>query len=162
MQSKVAFQAHVHALQHRWGCRKAFLLALATRRQSHKDESLSIAQLSVSRYTWTPHPHIIASSPTILDSSSLFNDYCPFWQYSILFLFLFALYPYTSASITNLTLLNTEIVPSWAAQPSGCGTWDLVYSCLFTLLLYFYTAIHPNIPDQRHSQFCFWLIWNIW
>jgi hypothetical protein len=32
-----------------------------------------------------------------------------------------------------------------------------MYSCLFTLLLCVYTAIHLNIPDQRHSQFWFWL-----
>ena len=41
----------------------------------------------------------------------------------------------------------------WVSEPDGRGTWGLIQSCLVTLCLCIYTAIHLNIrPQQTESQ----------
>ena len=40
--------------------------------------------------------------------------------------------------------------PPWVGEPNTRGTWDIIYSCLFTLTLCVYSAIHLNIP--RHGE----------
>ncbi|RYP75180.1 hypothetical protein DL771_002505 [Monosporascus sp. 5C6A] len=55
--------------------------------------------------------------------------------------------------LDNLTALNTEFAPSWVVEPGGRGTWSLLYSCVFTLALCVYSAIHLNVPppgDRFH------------
>ena len=62
----------------------------------------------------------------------------------------------TVSNPVNLTALRTEIAPGWVAGPGGRGTWDILYSCLFTLLLCVYTAIHLNMPPPDDTKFAFW------
>lgn len=67
---------------------------------------------------------------------------------AFLFLFLIPLelVQLTSAAPSrNLTALQTEYAPSFVPDPNGRGTWSLLYSCLFTLFLCVWTAIHPNV-----------------
>ena len=52
----------------------------------------------------------------------------------------------------NLTFLRTETAPSWVADAETRGTWSLLYSCVFTLSLCVWTAIHLNIPAAGESQ----------
>jgi hypothetical protein len=67
-----------------------------------------------------------------------------------------------AADPINLTALRTEIAPAWVPDPGGRGTWDLLYSCLFTLLLCVYTAIHLNVPPLNETKFFFWLRKTKW
>jgi hypothetical protein len=46
----------------------------------------------------------------------------------------------------NKTVLRTEIAPAWVKEPDERGTWNIIYSCLLTLGLCVYTAIHLNVP----------------
>ncbi|CZR63043.1 uncharacterized protein PAC_12940 [Phialocephala subalpina] len=79
-------------------------------------------------------------------------------------LILSALYffPATAAPVANLTALQTVIAPAWVADPAGRGTWSLLYSCLFTLLLCVYTAIHLNVPPPNDTKLTFWLRKTKW
>lgn len=43
---------------------------------------------------------------------------------------------------------NTEYVTGWRSEPNTRGTWSLLYSCVFTLFLCVYSAIHINIPAR--------------
>ncbi|KAL8883099.1 MAG: hypothetical protein Q9192_007459, partial [Flavoplaca navasiana] len=52
----------------------------------------------------------------------------------------------------NLTALRTEYAPSFVSDPDGRGTWSLLYSSIFTLVLCVWTAIHPNLPDLGTSE----------
>lgn len=61
-----------------------------------------------------------------------------------------------AAPTHNLTQLRTETAPSWVADADNRGTWNLLYSCVFTLALCVWTAIHLNVPaagESRHRQF---------
>ncbi|PMD21375.1 hypothetical protein NA56DRAFT_125637 [Hyaloscypha hepaticicola] len=55
---------------------------------------------------------------------------------------------FVSAVLIPNLVLCTEIAPPWVANPSGHGTWDLLYSCTFTIFLYIYTTINLNIPPE--------------
>ena len=57
----------------------------------------------------------------------------------------------------NLTALRTEIAPPWVPDPDNRGTWSLLYSCTFTLVLCVWTAIHLNVPSYHESQISRWL-----
>jgi hypothetical protein len=74
-------------------------------------------------------------------------------------LILFALYIFLAiaAPVANLTTLQTVIAPAWVADPAGRGTWSLLYSCLFTLLLCVYIVIHINVPSPNDTNLTFWL-----
>ncbi|KAM5385658.1 hypothetical protein ACJZ2D_000857 [Fusarium nematophilum] len=50
---------------------------------------------------------------------------------------------------------NVEFAPSWVSEPDTRGTFRLLYSCLFTLTLCVYTAIHLNVP-RRHETGAQW------
>lgn len=65
-------------------------------------------------------------------------------------------------STVNVTALRTEIAPAWVAGPEGRGTWEILYSCVFTLLLCVYTAIHLNVPPPNETKFSSWLRNTMW
>ena len=58
----------------------------------------------------------------------------------------------TQAPTQNFTALRTDIAPPWVPDPDNRGTWSLLYSCVFTLVLCVWTAIHLNIPSYHESQ----------
>ncbi|KAI9859379.1 MAG: hypothetical protein M1813_006716 [Trichoglossum hirsutum] len=60
-------------------------------------------------------------------------------------------------SVQNLTALQTEIAPAWVPIPKGRGTWNLLYSCSFTLGLCVWTAIHLNVLPKDDTRVSFWL-----
>ncbi|KAI9712050.1 MAG: hypothetical protein M1820_001759 [Bogoriella megaspora] len=42
--------------------------------------------------------------------------------------------------------------PSWVSEPDNRGTWSIVYSCIFTLTLCVYSAIHINVGRPGESE----------
>ena len=63
----------------------------------------------------------------------------------------------TQAPTQNFTALRTDIAPPWVPDPDNRGTWSLLYSCVFTLVLCVWTAIHLNVPSYHESQLGQWL-----
>ena len=63
----------------------------------------------------------------------------------------------TQAPTRNFTALRTDIAPPWVPDPDNRGTWSLLYSCIFTLVLCVWTAIHLNIPSYQESLMSQWL-----
>lgn len=57
-----------------------------------------------------------------------------------------------AAPTQNLTALRTDIAPSWVSDPDDRGTWSLLYSCVFTLTLCVWSAVHPNVPSRAFQQ----------
>ena len=50
---------------------------------------------------------------------------------------------------------ESEIAPAWLPNPRQRGTLDIIWSCLFTLSLCVYTAIHLNVPPPNEGKFGF-------
>lgn len=67
------------------------------------------------------------------------------------FLYLQCFRPALTAPLPNITALDTEIAPPWVDDPSGRGTWNLLYSCGFTLVLCVWTSIHLNVSPPHES-----------
>ena len=63
----------------------------------------------------------------------------------------------TQAPTQNFTALRTDIAPPWVPDPDNRGTWSLLYSCVFTLVLCVWTAIHLNVPSYHESKTSQWL-----
>ena len=63
----------------------------------------------------------------------------------------------TQAPTHNFTALRTNIAPPWVPDPDNRGTWSLLYSCAFTLVLCVWTAIHLNVPSYQESLISQWL-----
>ncbi|KAF8252537.1 hypothetical protein K440DRAFT_631337 [Wilcoxina mikolae CBS 423.85] len=57
----------------------------------------------------------------------------------------------------NITALHTT-APPWVSGPRTRGTFQILYSCMFTLGLCVYTAIHLNVPlSDDKSQVSYYL-----
>lgn len=50
---------------------------------------------------------------------------------------------------------NETIVPpvNWQPEPNVRGTWSIISSCLLTLSLCLWTALHLNIPEHNGNQY---------
>lgn len=59
------------------------------------------------------------------------------------------------ASLNNSELNN--FAPAWVSEPDGRGTWTLIYSCLATLFLCVFTAIHLNVGPPDETKLSRWL-----
>jgi hypothetical protein len=47
---------------------------------------------------------------------------------------------------------STSSIVAWVTEPKGRGTVGLLWSCLATVLLCTWSAIHPNLPGMRESK----------
>lgn len=54
-------------------------------------------------------------------------------------------------------LNKTEFVSGWVQSPKGRGTWEILYSNMFTLGLCVFTAIHLNVGPSGRTEFQYWL-----
>lgn len=65
-----------------------------------------------------------------------------------LIIFLLTAWPKIAAAAQrrNMTALRTRFAPAWVPEPDTRGTLSLLYSCIFTLALCVYLAIHLNTP----------------
>jgi hypothetical protein len=50
---------------------------------------------------------------------------------------------------------NTSLTAHWEPEPNKRGTFSILSTCLFTMLLCVWTAVHLNIPEDR-SKKQFW------
>ena len=60
-----------------------------------------------------------------------------------------------SATTSNPSALSGIIVQGWTAEPSTRGTWSLLYSCVFTIGLCIWTALHLNVPSAKDGR---WIV----
>ena len=64
--------------------------------------------------------------------------------------------------VGNLTLLNEQIAPAWMPPAQVRGTLDILYTCLITLTLCVYTAVHINVPPRGAGQWWWFLKKTKW
>lgn len=47
--------------------------------------------------------------------------------------------------------MNATSTVGWTNEPQGRGTLGLIWSCLATIFLCTWNAVHPNLPAERDS-----------
>ncbi|KAL4732653.1 hypothetical protein ACLX1H_001671 [Fusarium chlamydosporum] len=52
--------------------------------------------------------------------------------------------------------LKKLIAPSWVSTPNVRGTWDILQSCILTLVACIYTALHLDVPKKTTWQYLLW------
>ena len=57
---------------------------------------------------------------------------------------------------------NTTSVSGWVNDPDGRGTFTIVSSCVLTLSLCVYTAIHLNVRHYRTTELQSWIETTKW
>lgn len=57
---------------------------------------------------------------------------------------------------------KTTIVSGWVDDPDGRGTFTIVSSCVLTLSLCVYTAIHLNVRPQGTTELQSWIETTKW
>lgn len=74
---------------------------------------------------------------------------------TIFLFFLAQVKPSSSTGLTNSHEESSTI--GWVSEPDGRGTFSLMTSCMLTLSLCVWSAMHLNIPHYRESTWQFWL-----
>ena len=59
--------------------------------------------------------------------------------------------------LDNLTALQETIAPPWVSSPRTRGTFEILYSCSFTLALCVYTPPKENVPPPKENKLSFCL-----
>ena len=82
--------------------------------------------------------------------------------YCTLFLWFFCARVSYGAGPGNTDALDTV---GWSSDPNGRGTFTLVSSCVLTLIICVYSAMHLNVPPHGESTLRFWMRnirWGFW
>ena len=54
-----------------------------------------------------------------------------------------------AACIGRAQARNDTIIHGWQAEPSGRGTWSIVWKCVVTVLLCTWSALHLEVPNWK-------------
>lgn len=58
----------------------------------------------------------------------------------------------TSIPLNDTIALNNDIVKQWIPGPRTRGTIDILWTCLVTIILCVWSAIHMNVPGYHETQ----------
>ena len=53
--------------------------------------------------------------------------------------------------IHNVQARNNTLIHGWTQEPSGRGTWSILWGCLATIFICTWSALHLDVPD-RHDR----------
>jgi hypothetical protein len=62
----------------------------------------------------------------------------------------------------NITFLNEETAPAWVPPPKARRTLNILNTCIITLTLYVYTAVHINVPPPGAGKWWRYLHLGKW
>jgi hypothetical protein len=60
--------------------------------------------------------------------------------------------PLVSALSSFNSTTRSDIAPTWVSNPDTRSTSDILYSCIITISLCVYTALHLNVPPQGTTK----------
>ena len=53
--------------------------------------------------------------------------------------------------VSNVQARNETLIHGWRSEPQGRGTWSILWSCLATIFISTWSALHLNVP-KRHGR----------
>ena len=60
-----------------------------------------------------------------------------------------------AACIRFVQTANETLVHGWVSEPNGRGTWSILWSCLATIFLCTWSAMHLDVPECHDSWYLF-------
>ena len=51
--------------------------------------------------------------------------------------------------VLNVQARDEVLIHGWVSEPSGRGTWSILWSCLATIFICTWSALHLNIPEEH-------------
>ena len=57
--------------------------------------------------------------------------------------------------INNAQAKNDTLIHGWAPEPSGRGTWSILWGCLATIFICTWSALHLNVPERHGRWYLF-------
>lgn len=51
---------------------------------------------------------------------------------------------------------TVHVTSQWTPEPNGRGTWSLLSTCVVTILLCVWSAVHLNIPEHERTKSQYW------
>lgn len=54
--------------------------------------------------------------------------------------------------VPNILARNETLEHAWVREPSGRGTWSILWSCLATIFICTWTVLHLNVPKPGHGR----------
>jgi hypothetical protein len=91
----------------------------------------------------------------------------PFHHFTVLFLHCRFIAPALGLDLLGYEVddsFDTNQTQSWRAEPETRGTFTILSSCLITLVLCLWSAVHTNLPRPGSWPWVhklWWLIWGI-
>lgn len=67
-----------------------------------------------------------------------------------------------SNGVSLLSRSEGSLTIGWVSDPNGRGTFSLIASCVLTMGLCVWTAMHLNLPPKNSSQCTTWLRTSRW
>lgn len=65
-------------------------------------------------------------------------------------------------AITTIFGASNFTIPTWVENPETRGTWDLIQTCVLTLGICVYSALHLNVFHRQSAWWGRWLIRCKW
>ena len=60
--------------------------------------------------------------------------------------------PGNAQEVQSETATAMEEFVTWQESPNGRGTMDIIWSCLFTVFICVWTAVHLNVPAPTETD----------
>ena len=81
---------------------------------------------------------------------------------SLLLFHAFTVYPIVITAAPLPQTNNTNTTEGWVSDPNGRGTFSIISSCILTLSLCVWSAIHLNVPRHGETEVQAWLKTTKW
>lgn len=52
--------------------------------------------------------------------------------------------------------MNNTLTREWVPEPDGRGTWNILSTCILTIILCCWTSVSPNLPAKSDGTFRKW------
>ena len=57
--------------------------------------------------------------------------------------------------VSNVQARNETLIHGWRSEPDGRGTWSILWSCLATIFICTWSALHLDIPERHGRWYLF-------
>ena len=111
-------------------------------------------RLSPLSLLWPGHPGISLTSGVHLSAAGPLSFIYYYSRASNQVMSLIALLTLIAVWVTNVQARNETLIHGWRAEPQGRGTWSILWSCLATIFICTWSALHLSV-SERHGR------WNL-